>query len=121
LAQSKRLEKHQDKNKEGIQAFTEEMQDKGMGKGGLMAKAIGLSYSDGEKHINVDRFYSKSKLRELFPDAETITLTIQRKRKRFARRGGTVEGVKKGAKKSKKKSHGLKSEKIKLMHKVVNL
>lgn len=81
-----------------------------------------MSYSDGEKHIQVDNFLPKEKLRELFPDAEYITLSITMRRRRYARKGGTdEEGGKKKSKKKRKRSYGLCKEKIIIKNKAIHL
>jgi hypothetical protein len=46
-------------------------------------KKVGITYSDGEKHISTDRFLSKMELREMFPDAEDVTRTVVLNRKRM--------------------------------------
>jgi hypothetical protein len=81
-----------------------------------------MSYSDGEKHIQADNFLPKEKIRELFPDAEYVTLSITMRRRRYARKsGGDEEGGKKRQKKKKKRSYGLSREKITIKNKAIHL
>ena len=85
-------------------------------------KKIGMTYSDGEKHIQADNFLPKEKLREIFPDAECITLSITIRKRRYARKGGADnEGGKKEKRKKRKRSYGLCKEKTVIKNKVINL
>jgi len=46
-------------------------------------KSLSIGYSDGDKHVRTERFLNKTELREMFPEAEYVTLSIITKRKRL--------------------------------------
>lgn len=84
-------------------------------------KTVGLTYSDGETHHSSERFVSKVELREIFPDTEFVSLSIQYRKRFFRKKSCSDESGKKGSKKKKKKSgYGqLSREKRAFKHKVV--
>lgn len=46
-------------------------------------KKVGMTYSDGDKHVNADRFLGRQELRALFTEAEYVTLSILTQRRRL--------------------------------------
>jgi len=55
-------------------------------------KKIGITYSDGVKHMSAERVLGKKELREIFPEAECITQSIQVQRKRMHKSHSGKEG-----------------------------
>jgi len=84
-------------------------------------KTAGLTYSDGETHHSTDKLISKVELREIFPDAACISLSIQYRKRFFAKKASSDESRKKGSKKKKKRSgYGQSSrEKRMLKHRTI--
>lgn len=91
-------------------------------------KTKGLVYTDGENNFHTDRFLPKEKLRELFPEAEYVTLVIQYNRRYFKKKGGEQIGntdkfkkAKKKSKREKKTSYGHNREKSVFRRRTINL
>jgi hypothetical protein len=55
-------------------------------------KRIGITYSDGVKHMSAERVLGKRELREIFPEAACITQSIQVQRKRMHKSHSGKEG-----------------------------